>query len=41
VESCIRPDRTRSPDACPNRFYAYGVIARLALVAAAREIQSA
>jgi glutamate--cysteine ligase len=41
VESCTCPDRNRAPDACPNRFYAYGVIARLALVAAAREIQAA
>jgi glutamate--cysteine ligase len=41
VESCINPDRSRAPDACPNRFYAYGVIARLALVAAAREIHTA
>jgi len=41
VESCIRPDRSRAPDACPNRFYAYGVIARLALAAAAREIRVA
>jgi glutamate--cysteine ligase len=41
AESCINPDRNRSPDACPNRFYAYGVIARLALLAAAREIQAA
>lgn len=40
VESCIRPDRNRAPDACPNRFYAYGVIARLALAAAAREIRA-
>jgi glutamate--cysteine ligase len=40
AESCIRPDRSKSPDACPNRFYAYGVIARLALVAAAREIEA-
>ncbi len=31
------PDRTREPDAEPNRFYAYGVIARLAMLAAARE----
>jgi len=41
VESCTCPDRRRAPDACPNRFYAYGVIARLALVAAAREIHTA
>jgi len=38
VEPCNTPDQRREPDACPNRFYAYGVIARLALVAAAREI---
>lgn len=37
ANSCITPDRTREPDATPNRFYAYGVIARLALLAAARE----
>lgn len=37
VDSCITPDKNMSPDACPNRFYAYGVIARLALLAAARE----
>jgi len=41
TESCIRPDHNRAPDASPNRFYAYGVIARLALVAAAREIRDA
>lgn len=38
VESCNNPDCNRAPDADPNRFYAYGVIARLALLAAAREI---
>lgn len=38
VNSCITPDKTMEPDACPNRFYAYGVIARLALLAAAREL---
>lgn len=32
------PDPGREPDAEPNRFYAYGVIARLALLAAAREL---
>jgi glutamate--cysteine ligase len=37
VESCMFPDRQEAPDACPNRFYAYGVVARLALLAAARE----
>lgn len=37
-ESCALPDDNQNPDASPNRFYAYGVIARLALLAAAREI---
>ena len=30
------PTRSGAPDAAPNRFYAYGVVARLALLAAAR-----
>ncbi len=34
---CNAPDANKAPDANPNRFYAYGVIARLALLAAARE----
>ena len=38
AQSCNTPDQSRSPDADPNRFYAYGVIARLALLAAARGI---
>jgi glutamate--cysteine ligase len=38
AESCITPDKNMAPDASPNRFYAYGVIARLALLAAAREL---
>ncbi|MBI5041479.1 MAG: glutamate--cysteine ligase [Gammaproteobacteria bacterium] len=38
VEPCNTPDRSRAPDAEPNRFYAYGVIARLAMLAAAREL---
>ncbi len=37
AETCNTPDSSKAPDACPNRFYAYGVIARLALLAAARE----
>jgi glutamate--cysteine ligase len=37
--SCSLPDRSGRPDAAPNRFYAYGVIARLALLAAAIELQ--
>ena len=39
-QSCNTPDPEREPDAEPNRFYAYGVIARLALLAAARELAS-
>ncbi len=39
ADSCSNPDDTQAPDARPNRFYAYGVIARLALLAAARELQ--
>ncbi len=41
AESCANPDGRQAPDAGPNRFYAYGVIGRLALLAAARELQSA
>ncbi|RMD72015.1 MAG: glutamate--cysteine ligase [Gammaproteobacteria bacterium] len=37
ASSCLEPSPDMSPDAQPNRFYAYGVIARLALLAAARE----
>lgn len=39
--SCLTPDQNQEPDAIPNRFYAYGVVARLALLAAAREIDEA
>ena len=38
VEPCNTPDCGQAPDAAPNRFYAYGVVARLALLAAAREM---
>ncbi|MBI5450476.1 MAG: glutamate--cysteine ligase [Gammaproteobacteria bacterium] len=41
ADSCTSPDNTLTPDARPNRFYAYGVIARLALLAAAREVHGA
>jgi len=40
AESCTCPDRNKAPESCTNRFYAYGVIARLALVAAAREMHA-
>ncbi|MCA1799070.1 MAG: glutamate--cysteine ligase [Xanthomonadaceae bacterium] len=38
AEPCNTPDLARAPGACANRFYGYGVVARLALAAAAREI---
>ena len=38
AEGCNNPDTDQAPDAKNNRFYAYGVIARLALLAAAREL---
>ncbi|HSO05667.1 MAG TPA: glutamate--cysteine ligase [Pelomicrobium sp.] len=38
--SCSLPDVTASPDCPPNRFYAYSVVARLALVAAAIELET-
>jgi glutamate--cysteine ligase len=41
AESCTEPDQALDPDTHANRFYAYGVIARLALLAAAREISEA
>lgn len=37
-QSCITPEKEALPDTQANRFYAYGVIARLALLAAAREL---
>lgn len=40
-ECCSAPDPTCGPDDRPNRFYAYGVVARLAALAAAREIAAA
>ncbi len=36
---CTLPDCADAPDSVPNRFYAYGVIARLALLAAAIELE--
>ncbi len=37
AECCNSPDKNMDPDAHPNRFYTYGVIARLALLASSRE----
>jgi glutamate--cysteine ligase len=39
--ACTLPDAAQSPDAPPNRFYAYGVVARLALLAASLELEQA
>lgn len=36
--ACSLPDCNGKPDIAPNRFYAYGVIARLALLAASLEL---
>jgi len=36
---CYLPDPGDDPDSPPNRFYAYGVVARLAMLAAALELE--
>jgi glutamate--cysteine ligase len=38
---CTLPDAQLDPDAPPNRFYAYGVVARLAMLAASLELERA
>ena len=38
-ETCSTPDHSGNPDAGPNRFYAYGVVSRLALLAASLELE--
>ena len=40
AEACNMPSGHLKVVDCPNRFYAYGVIARLAALAAAREIEA-
>jgi glutamate--cysteine ligase len=35
---CSQPAKDNHPDECQNRFYLYGVIARLSMLAAAREM---
>jgi len=37
---CTLPNHDGAPDDTPNRFYAYGVVARLALLAASLELES-
>jgi len=39
ASSCNLPDAQGAPGCAPNRFYAYGVVARLALLAAAEELE--
>jgi glutamate--cysteine ligase len=39
VTPCHQPKRDSKPDECQNRFYAYGVVARLSMLAAAREMR--
>lgn len=36
--SCNQPCKPIPPDACSNRFFVYGVVARLSMLAAAREM---
>jgi glutamate--cysteine ligase len=38
---CTLPNPDCEPDDTPNRFYAYGVVARLALLAASLELEAA
>ncbi len=37
--SCHQPDQNAAPGACQNRFYMYGLVAQLSMLAAAREIK--
>lgn len=37
--NAIAPEQAQAPDAVPNRFYTYGVVARLAMLAAALELE--
>jgi len=39
AQSCNEPNEKEEPDACPNRFFAYGVVAQLSMLAAAREMK--
>jgi len=38
-DCCTTPDHQAGPEAEPNRFYSYGVVARLALLAASLELE--
>lgn len=39
-QCCILPNPDCAPDDTPNRFYAYGVVARLAMLAASLELEA-
>lgn len=39
AKSCNEPCDDMEPDACPNRFFTYGIVAQLSMLAAAREIK--
>jgi glutamate--cysteine ligase len=39
AEPCTQPREELDPDACPNRFYTYGIVAQLSMLAAAREMK--
>lgn len=38
AKTCHQPKKEPELDACQNRFYGYGVIARLSMLSAAREM---
>jgi glutamate--cysteine ligase len=38
-DTCLQPQFEETRDCAPNRFYLYGIIARLALLAASIEIE--
>lgn len=39
AKPCDAPCADLEPDACPNRFYTYGIVAQLSMLAAAREMK--
>ena len=39
LQTCHEPCKNSEPDACQNRYYAYGIVAQLSMLAAAREIK--
>lgn len=39
AKTCHKPAEVFAPEECQNRFYAYGVVARLSMLAAAREMR--